>query len=127
MTLTETLIQKAQHVGLNTYYVPISYDDFIQLDPWIKQRDDILRIEKSKTNHMNKLGDTHLLVAIGILTEDDTDEDGQLYKAGSTFILDANTRKRNWKNGNVDQLPPNLLAIVYKKAPLKELHFIYSC
>ena len=73
MTLTETLIQKAQHVGLNTYYVPISYDDFIQLDPWIKQRDDILRIEKSKTNHMNKLGDTHLLVAIGILTEDDTD------------------------------------------------------
>ena len=127
MTLTENLIQKAQHVGLNTYYVPISYDDFIQLDPWIKQRDDLLRIEKSKTNHMNKLGDTHLLVAIGILTEDDTDEDGQLYKAGSTFILDANTRKRNWKNGNVDQLPPNLLAIVYKKATLKELHFIYSC
>ena len=70
MTLTESLIQKAQHVGLNTYYMPISYDDFIQLDPWIKQRDDLLRIEKSKTNHMNKLGDTHLLVAIGILTED---------------------------------------------------------
>ena len=31
MTLTESLIQKAQHVGLNTYYMPISYDDFIQL------------------------------------------------------------------------------------------------
>ena len=60
-----------------------------------------------------------------IRDRDDTDDDGKLYKAGSIFILDANTRKWVWINGELKRLPQRLSGHVFKKETLKELHSIY--
>ena len=138
MTLTENIINQSEmstefkdfvdtldHIEGSLYHGILSFDLFIQINSWIKQRREELRLQKSKTNHMNELKDPHLVIALGILTQDDRDEDGTLYKAGSVFILDANTRKFVWTNYSLDKLPQRLSANVYKKETLKELHGIY--
>ena len=118
-------VDTLDHIEGSLYHGILSFDLFIQINSWIKQRREELRLQKSKTNHMNELKDPHLVIALGILTQDDRDEDGILYKAGSVFILDANTRKFVWTNYSLDKLPQRLSANVYKKETLKELHGIY--
>ena len=113
------------HVELSLYHGILSYELFIEIQSWIKQRREDLRVDKSKTNHMNELKDPHLIVALGLLTEDDYDDDGKLHKKGSVFIIDANTRKWKWLKGNLSRLPQRLSGHVYKKETLKELHSIY--
>ena len=113
------------HVELSLYHGILSYELFVEIQSWIKQRREDLRVDKSKTNHMNALKDPHLIVALGLLTEDDYDDDGKLHKKGSVFILDANTRKWKWVNGYLSRLPQRLSGHVYKKETLKELHSIY--
>ena len=138
MSLTENIIRQSEmseelkdfldnltHVEGSLYHGILSFETFLEIQSWIKQRKEEPRVQKSKTNHMNELKDPHLIIALGILTQDDTDDDGKLYKAGSIFILDANTRKFVWINGELKRLPQRLSGHVFKKETLKELHSIY--
>mgnify|MGYP001189449095 CR=1 FL=1 len=138
MSLTENIIRQSEmsvelkdfldnltHIEGSLYHGILPFETFIEIQSWIKQRKEEPRVQKSKTNHMNELKDPHLIIALGILTQDDTDDDGKLYKAGSIFILDANTRKWVWVNKDLDRLPQKLSGNVFKKETLKELHSIY--
>ena len=114
MSLTENIIRQSEmseelkdfldnltHIEGSLYHGILPFETFVEIQSWIKQRKEEPRVQKSKTNHMNELKDPHLIIALGILTQDDCDEDGKLYKAGSIFILDANTRKWVCINGEL--------------------------
>ena len=104
----------------------MSIEDFLQIQEWITQRNTEVRARKTTVHaNLSVLKKPHLIVAIGELIEDDEDENGNEYKAGTRFVLDANTRKLFWLNGKTDQLPDNVLAIVYKEPTLVGLRAHY--
>ena len=100
--------------------------DFLKIQEWITQRNTEKRATKSTVYaNLSVLKKPHLIVAIGELTEDDEDENGNFYPAGTRFVLDANTRKYYWEKGKTDQLPDNVLAIIYKEPTLVGLRAHY--
>ena len=123
----ESFLSNLQHVEMGLYHGIMSFELYLEMQTWIKQRDEQQRVDKGKTNHMNELKDVHLVIALGILTQDDVDKDGNEYKAGSVFILDSMTRKFVWTNYKLDRLPQRLSAHVYKRESLEKLQFVYDC
>lgn len=104
----------------------MSIEQFLKIQEWITQRNTEQRARKTTVHaNLSVLKKSHLIVAIGELTEDDEDENGNEYEAGTRFVLDANTRKLFWLNGKTDQLPDNVLAIVYKEPSLVGLRAHY--
>jgi len=105
---------------------PMTLEVFLKLPAWITQRNVELRVKKSSVKeNLCTLRPPHLMVAIGELTEDDTDENGNEYFAGDRFILDANTRKYIWQHNMVDILPETLIAVIYKEKTLLGLRRHY--
>ena len=89
------------------------YPDFVAIPEWITQRNTRNRIKKlSVLDHLRKLFPTHHIVVIGKLTKDDKWEDGREFKAGSEWVLDANTRRLLWEEGKTDKKPDKVLAII---------------
>ena len=123
----ESFLSNLQHVEMGLYHGIMSFELYLEMQTWIKQRDEQQRVDKGKTNHMNELKDVHLVIALGILTQDDVDKDGNEYKAGAVFILDSMTRKFVWTNYKLDRLPQRLSAHVYKRESLEKLQFVYDC
>ena len=78
----ESFLSNLQHVEMGLYHGIMSFELYLEMQTWIKQRDEQQRVDKGKTNHMNELKDVHLVIALGILTQDDVDKDGNEYKAG---------------------------------------------
>ena len=102
------------------------YPDFVVIPEWITQRNTRNRIKKNSVlDHLRKLFPTHHIVIIGKLTKDDKWEDGREFKAGSEWVLDANTRRLLWKEGKTDKRPEKLLAIRLEAETLVELRNLY--
>lgn len=101
-------------------------DEFLKYPEWITQRNTENRIKKKGViDHLRKLFPTHLIVAVGELTEDDVWEDNVEYKKGKIWRLDANTRGLVWKRGQSDKKPETVLAIKYTSDTLIGLRNIY--
>lgn len=110
--------------GISVEVMPT--EDFFEIQEWITQRNTEVRARKTTVHaNLSILKKSHLIVAIGELTEDDEDENGNKYEAGTRFTLDANTRKLFWLRGKTDRLPENVLAIVYKEPTLVGLRSHY--
>ena len=102
------------------------YPDFVAIPEWITQRNTRNRIKKlSVLDHLRKLFPTHHLVIIGKLTKDDTWEDGREFKAGTEWVLDANTRRLMWVEKRTDKIPEKLLAIRLEAETLIGLRNLY--
>ena len=101
-------------------------ENFLNLPEWITQRNTINRLKKRGVlDHLRKLFPTHLIVAVGELTEDDVWEDNTKYSAGHQWRLDANTRARAWQEGKTDKTPERVLAVKYDDKTLIGLRNIY--
>tara|TARA_B100001113_G_C21037248_1_gene590715 strand:- start:71 stop:1168 length:1098 start_codon:yes stop_codon:yes gene_type:complete len=102
------------------------YPDFVVIPEWITQRNTRNRIKKlSVLDHLRKLFPTHHIVVIGKLTKDDKWEDGREFKAGSEWVLDANTRRLLWEEGKTDKKPDKVLAIRLENDTLIGLRNLY--
>ena len=102
------------------------YPDFVAIPEWITQRNTRNRIKKlSVLDHLRKLFPTHHIVVIGKLTKDDTWEDGREFKAGTEWVLDANTRRLMWEEKRTDKIPEKLLAIRLEAETLVGLRNLY--
>lgn len=102
------------------------YSDFVAIPEWITQRNTRNRIKKlSVLDHLRKLFPTHRIVIIGKLNKDDVWEDGRKFKAGSQWILDANTRRLLWEEGKTDKRPDKVLAIRLESDTLIGLRNLY--
>ena len=83
--------------GQNLSVEIMNVETFFELPPWITQRDTEKRSKKSSVrSNLSTLRPPHLIVAIGELTANDEDENGNEYKKGTRFIIDSNTRKLFW-------------------------------
>ena len=102
------------------------YPDFVAIPEWITQRNTRNRMKKlSVLDHLRKLFPTHHIVVIGKLTKDDTWEDGREFKAGTEWVLDANTRRLMWEEKRTDKIPEKLLAIRLEAETLVGLRNLY--
>ena len=102
------------------------YPDFVAIPEWITQRNTRNRIKKNSVlDHLRKLFPTHYIVVIGKLTKDDKWEDGKEYKAGTEWVLDANTRRLLWKENKTDKKPNKVLAIRLEADTLIGLRNLY--
>jgi len=102
---------------------------FLRTPEWLTNRDSKGRSKTSNVKAVfQKLFPDHLIVTEGVLTEDDEWLDGTKYPAGSSWILDGNSRINVWKNVNT---PVNisdieeLLIIQYEAETLLELEGAY--
>lgn len=121
-----------EHLSLNgdfsdvLSFESITFKDYKEIQPWITQRNVENRVKKSSVKqNLSTLRPSHLIVAIGELTEDDTDEKGNEYKKGTRFIIDSNTRKYFWQNGMTNKVPETLFAAVYREPSLIDLRKHY--
>ena len=113
-------------IGENISTEVIDYEKYLSYLEWITQRNTKQRSKKvSVRSNLEILRPPHFIVAIGELTADDEDENGNVYKAGTRFILDSNTRRYFWQNGLSDAVPKVVIAIVYKANTLVELRKHY--
>ena len=112
--------------GENISVEVIDFNEYITYLEWITQRNTKQRAKKvSVRSNLEILRPPHLIVAIGELTADDEDENGNEYKAGTRFIIDSNTRRYFWEHGLTDVIPKSLIANVYKASTLVELRKYY--
>ena len=86
----ESFLSNLQHVEMGLYHGIMSFELYLEMQTWIKQRDEQQRVDKGKTNHMNELKDVHLVIALGILTQDDVDKDGNEYDEDYYYDEDDN-------------------------------------
>ena len=113
--------------GQNLSVEIMDVETFFELPPWITQRDILKRSKKSSVrSNLSTLRPPHLIVAIGELTADDEDENGNEYKKGTRFIIDSNTRKLFWMERNTpENVPSHVIAHVYKSDTLIGLRNVY--
>ena len=118
------IVPKSFGNEMSAEVIPI--EQFFEIQEWITQRNTESRARKATVHaNLSTLKKSHLVVAIGELTQDDEDENGNEYVAGTRFILDANTRKLFWSKGKTDKLPEDVLAVVYKEPTLIGLRAHY--
>lgn len=94
---------------------------------WIIQRNVQIRAKKSAVkSNLSTLRPSHFFVAVGQITEDGIDENGNERKKGERYVLDSNTRQYFWENINSDEnVPKEVIAKVYRGTIL-ELGNIYA-
>lgn len=120
--------------------VTIGYHDFVELD-----LETYFKIPESPTNRNSKArvkkmkpifdgayanGQEHTLteVAVGIVTKDFTDPDtGFVYKKGSEYIIDSNTRKHYWEAypDLANKLEKPLTAKLHYLTKFQDVEFAY--
>jgi len=112
--------------GENISVEVLEYEIYRHYPQWITQRNTKARSKKSSVrSNLEVLRAPHLIVAIGELTADDEDENGNEYKAGTRFIIDSCTRRLFWEEGMTNVVPQALIAVIYKEATLVELRKHY--
>ena len=107
--------------------VPYSYDEFLKLKTCPVQRNHIKRARDKKTKE--KLGillPAHTFIATAVLIQDSYDPvNGETYKAGTVFLVDAHTRREFWELRQSDALPEKLTSQHYKVSSVEELRNLY--
>lgn len=104
----------------------LSYEDYIDIPPAPFQRFTEGRAEQSKVKKtLSKLRQEHLEVALAELTEDCT-YNNEVYKKGSIFITNGNTRKHFWVNGLTDVIPKDVYATIYMCKNMDEVRENYN-
>lgn len=94
---------------------------------WIIQRNVQLRAKKAVVkDNLSTLRPSHFFVAVGEVTQDGIDKDGNERKKGERYVLDSNTRQYFWEYINSsDNKPTEVVAKVYRGTIL-ELGNIYA-
>ena len=107
--------------------VPYSFEEFLLLKTCPVQRNHIKRARDKKTKEkLGTLLPQHTFIATAELTQDSYDPtNGETYKAGTVFLVDAHTRREFWKLGESDALPEKLTSQHYKVASIAELRDLY--
>jgi|TARA_R100000030_G_scaffold99520_1_gene90722 hypothetical protein len=107
--------------------VPYSFEEFLKLKTCPVQRNHIKRARDKKTKEkLGILRPQHTFIATAELTQDSYDPtNGETYKAGTVFLVDAHTRREFWKLGESDALPEKLTSQHFKVSSIAELRDLY--
>lgn len=107
--------------------VPYSFEEFLLLKTCPVQRNHIKRARDNKTKEkLQTLLPQHTFVATAELTHDSYDPtNGETYKAGTVFLVDAHTRREFWKLGESDFVPEKLTSQHYKVKSISKLRDLY--
>ena len=107
--------------------VPYSFVEYLRLKTCPVQRNHVKRARDKKTKE--KLGillPQHTFIATAELTQDSFDPtNGEVYKAGTVFLVDSHTRREFWKLGESDALPEKLTSQHYKVNSVEDLRKLY--
>tara|TARA_B100000900_G_C20537190_1_gene698890 strand:+ start:241 stop:1203 length:963 start_codon:yes stop_codon:yes gene_type:complete len=107
--------------------VPYSFVEYLRLKTCPVQRNHVKRARDKKTKE--KLGillPQHTFIATAELTQDSFDPtNGEVYKAGTVFLVDSHTRREFWKLGESDALPEKLTSQHYKVNSVENLRKLY--
>ena len=104
----------------------LTIEEFLDLPPVPMQRNTEERAKQSKVKKMLRtLKPTHLEVAIVELKKDCKYYD-TVYKKGTKYIANGNTRKLFWLNNLSDAIPANVNATVYQVNDMEEVRDIYN-
>jgi len=107
--------------------VPYSFVEYLKLKTCPVQRNHVKRARDKKTKE--KLGillPQHTFIATAELTQDSFDPtNGEVYKAGTVFLVDSHTRREFWKLGESDALPEKLTSQHYKVNSVENLRKLY--
>lgn len=107
--------------------VPYSFVEYLKLKTCPVQRNHVKRARDKKTKE--KLGillPQHTFIATAELTQDSFDPtNGEVYKAGTVFLVDSHTRREFWKLGESDALPEKLTSQHYKVNSVEDLRKLY--
>lgn len=111
--------------------VPYSFEEFLKLKTCPVQRNHIKRARDKKTKEkLGILRPQHTFIATAELTQDSYDPtNGETYKAGTVFLVDAHTRREFWKLGESDAVPEKLTSQHYKVesiAALRDLYYTFD-
>jgi hypothetical protein len=123
-----TSLKLTPTVDLSTYMVKntMPLTDYFNIPPVPFQRFTEGRADQPKVKKaLSKLRPEHLNVELAELTKDDTYH-GQLYKAGSVFIINGNTRKHFWMNTLSDKIPKEVYTTTYKFETMEEMRDSYN-
>lgn len=103
--------------------VSISLEDYFMLVEFPYQRDHVKR-SKSKVvkQALCFLREDHCNIVIGVLSKDCADKYGNIYRAGTTFLVDGHTRRYLWQQGKSDMVPKVLNATVHTYDTIDEMN-----
>lgn len=104
----------------------LSVEEFYLIPPVPFQRFTEGRAETAKVKKaLGKLRPEHVNIELAELVKDCM-YNNEMYKAGSTFIINGNTRKHFWQNGLSDRIPKDVHATVYKFETLDAMRDSYD-
>lgn len=104
----------------------LSYREYAKIATVPFNRDVEIRIKKmKKTKKFDILRAEHCCVAIAVLTKD-SEYHGTMYKAGTKYVVDSNTRKYFWANGLTDTIPTVLSATWHDCESMDEMFVLYN-
>ena len=109
------------NITVNNNY---SLKKFLGLPEVPCQRDTEARLGRAR-KHLHNVRPEHCIVHLVRLTKDCVVAD-KVYKAGSVFRVDGNTRALNWERGGTDCLPQKLIAITYEYDDLDGIKKCYD-
>ena len=103
--------------------VAISLEDYFMLVEFPYQRDHVKR-SKSKVvkQALCFLREDHCNIVIGVLSKDCADKYGNIYREGTTFLVDGHTRRYLWQQGKSDMVPKVLNAVVHTYDTIDEMN-----